>query len=198
MKTPSRGIVLGVVALVGISACRKKPETVATPVTNTPAPAETCDAACRQRTADSIAAAEAARRAAEAERAAAEARARAEAARATLQATIYFDYDQSDIRGDARQALDAKLPILRTSASIQLRIAGHADERGSDQYNDALGQRRAASAKRYLTDNGIDPARISIVSYGESRPVAMGSSEDAWARNRRAEFEITGGNIVPQ
>ncbi|NUQ13416.1 MAG: OmpA family protein, partial [Gemmatimonadaceae bacterium] len=118
---------------------------------------------------------------------------------ATLKATIYFDYDASDIRGDARVALDAKLPILRANTSVQIRISGHADERGSDQYNDALGQRRAAAAKRYLTDNGIDGARISIVSFGEQRPAVTGSDENAWSRNRRAEFEITAGesSIAP-
>jgi len=116
-----------------------------------------------------------------------------------MMATIYFDYDASDIRGDARSALDAKLPILRANTGVQLRISGHADERGSDQYNDALGQQRAAQAKRYLTDNGVDAARITIVSYGEQRPATSGSDESAWAKNRRAEFEITAGgtNIVP-
>jgi peptidoglycan-associated lipoprotein len=194
-----RGMVLTLVAVVGVSGCRKTPETVATPTTTPPVPTETCDAACRQRRADSIAAANAerdrlAREAADAARASAIAR-----ARNTLMATIYFDYDAADIRGDARGALDAKLPILRANAGVQIRISGHADERGSDQYNDALGQRRAAAAKRYLTDNGIDGARIAIVSYGEQRPAMTGADENAWSRNRRAEFEITAGgnNIVP-
>jgi peptidoglycan-associated lipoprotein len=115
----------------------------------------------------------------------------------TLRATIYFDYDASSIRGDAKTALDAKLAILRANTGLQIRISGHADERGSDQYNDALGQERAASAKRYLTDNGIDAARISIVSYGEQRPSMTGADESAWSRNRRAEFEITAGTIAP-
>ena len=198
MTRTHRAIALALVAAVGVSGCRKKPETVATPTdTTTPVPSETCDAACRQRRADSITAANEAR-----DRAAREAadRARAsaiEAARNTLMATIYFDYDAFDIRGDAKAALDAKLPILRANAGLQIRISGHADERGSDQYNDALGQRRAASARRYLTDNGIDASRIAIVSYGEQRPAMSGSDENAWARNRRAEFEITAGNIAP-
>jgi peptidoglycan-associated lipoprotein len=199
MRSIHRGIALALVAAVGVSACRKTPETVATPAnTNTPAPAPTCDAACQARLADSIRAANEAR-----DRAAAEAaeRARAEAAaraRATLSSAIYFDYDAAEIRGDARSALDAKLPILRANASVTLRIAGHADERGSDQYNDALGQRRAAATKRYLTDNGIDAARITIVSYGETRPATTGADESAWSRNRRAEFEIPPGvSIVP-
>jgi peptidoglycan-associated lipoprotein len=200
MSSMHRGIALALVAAVGVSACRKKPETVAIPAdTTTPVPTETCDAACRQRRADSIAAAnEASRRAAE--DAANRARAAAiEAAKNTLKATIYFDYDASEIRGDARSALDLKLPILRANSGVQIRISGHADERGSDQYNDALGQQRAAAAKRYLTDNGIDAARISIVSFGEQRPAMSGADEGAWSRNRRAEFEITAGEgaIVP-
>ena len=200
MTRIQRGMFLALVAAVGVSACRKNPETVATPTNTAPTvPAETCDAACRQRRADSIAAADAAR-AREAADAAERARlARIEAARNTLMAPIYFDYDASDIRGDARSSLDAKLPILRANSGLQIRVSGHADERGSDQYNDALGQRRAAQTKRYLTDNGIDAARITIVSFGETRPSTTGADESAWARNRRAEFEITaGGNsIVP-
>lgn len=200
MTRNHRAIALALIAAAGLSACRKKPETVPPPTdTAPPTPTETCDAACRQRTADSIANAQRerdriAREAADRERAA-----KVEAARNTLAATIYFDYDLDEIRGDAKAALDAKLPVLRANAGVQIRISGHADERGSDQYNDALGQRRAAAAKRYLTDNGIDAARITIVSYGEQRPAQTGSDESAWARNRRAEFEITAGgtNLVP-
>ena len=195
-----RAMPLALVAVaIGASACRRTPETVPPADTTPPVPAETCDAACRQRRADSIAAANAARDAearAAADRAAAAAR---EAARNALVATIYFDYDADEIRGDAKAALDAKLPVLRANPGVSIRISGHADERGSDQYNDALGQRRAAQARRYLTDNGIDGARITIVSYGEQRPAMSGADESAWARNRRAEFEITAGgtNIVP-
>ena len=200
MSRIHRGIAVALFAVVGVSACKKKPETAAPPPNNPPpAPTETCDAACRQRRADSIAAADAERARLAAEAAAREKAAAADRAKATLTATIYFDYDASDIRGDARSALDAKLPILRANSGVSIRISGHADERGSDQYNDALGQRRAAATKRYLTDNGIDAARITIVSYGEQRPAATGTDENAWSRNRRAEFEITAGgnNIVP-
>ena len=198
MKRIHRGIVLALIAVVGISACRRTPETVVpADTTPPPAPTETCDAACRQRLADSAAAAEAERARLAAE---ADARNRASAverATATLAAMIFFDYDAAEIRGDAKAALDAKLPILRANSGIQLRVSGHADERGSDQYNDALGQRRAAAVKRYLTDNGIDAARIAIVSYGEQRPATTGADESAWSRNRRAEFEITAGTVAP-
>jgi peptidoglycan-associated lipoprotein len=198
MKRMQRGMALALIAAVFVTGCRRNPETVPAPTdTTTAAPQPTCDAACMQRRADSIAAANAerdrlAREAAERERAAAAAR-----SRATLEATIYFDYDASEIRGDAKAALDAKLPILRANPGLQIRISGHADERGSDQYNDALGQQRAAAAKRYLTDNGIDGSRIQIVSFGEQRPATTGSDESAWSRNRRAEFEITAGQIAP-
>ncbi len=76
---------------------------------------------------------------------------------------------------------------------MRIRISGHADERGSDEYNLALGNRRAAAAKRYLAGRGVTEARMDIVSYGEERPVAAGQNEAAWAQNRRAEFEITAG-----
>ena len=200
MRSIHRGIALALVAAFAVSACKKKPETVAQPTnTNVPAPTPTCDAACQQRLADSIRNANAERDRLAAEAAAREAAARRAAALSTLRSTIFFDYDASDIRGDAKSQLDLKLPILRANTAIQIRVSGHADERGSDQYNDALGQRRAASTKRYLTDNGIDAARITIVSYGEQRPAANGTDENDWSRNRRAEFEITAGgnNIVP-
>jgi peptidoglycan-associated lipoprotein len=181
------------------AACRKKPETAPAPTQTAAAPTETCDAACRQRRADSIRVADSLRIAREnANRSAAERAERARAARESLIARIYFDYDQSDITGASRSTLDAKLPILRANPAIRLRISGHADERGSDEYNLALGQRRAAAAKRYLTDQGIDPSRIETVSYGEERPAVQGMEESAYARNRRDEFEIVSGgeNII--
>lgn len=141
------------------------------------------------------AAAAEARRRADAE--AAEARRRAEAAlaaaRAAFAQAIFYDYDKSDLKPESRATLDAKLPLLRANANVRIRIAGHTDERGSDTYNIALGQRRAAAAKRYLVDQGIAADRIDVVSFGEDRPAAMGSDESAWSRNRRAEFEIIVG-----
>jgi peptidoglycan-associated lipoprotein len=118
---------------------------------------------------------------------------RVEDARARLQAPIYFDYDQDAIRPDAQAVLEAKLPILRANAAVRLRVAGHTEDRGSDEYNLALGQRRAAAAKRYLTQRGIADNRIAIISYGEERPEVQGMDESAYSQNRRDEFEITGG-----
>jgi peptidoglycan-associated lipoprotein len=193
-----RLLVLGVIVLAVASACRKKqPEVAPAPTNNTPP--ETCDQRCR----DSIAAAEARRRAdsiANARRAEEEARAAAvRGLRATLAEKVLFDYDQSMITDQSRSVLDKKLPILRANAGLRLRISGHADERGSDEYNIALGQRRAAAVKRYLMDQGIDGSRLDIVSFGEEQPAVQGASEDAFAQNRRAEFEITAGgdNLVP-
>jgi peptidoglycan-associated lipoprotein len=183
-----------------LAACsKKKPETAVVPVQNNAPPPETCDRRCQ----DSIANSQRlAREAADAEarrRAAADAAGKVAAARAALIDKIYFDYDQSDISGDSRSKLDAKLPVLRANPAVRLRISGHADERGSDVYNLALGQRRAAAAKRYLTDQGIDPSRIDIVSYGEERPASTGTDETAFRLNRRDEFEIVAGaeNLVP-
>ena len=190
MHRASRVLTLSFLALTALGACKKKqPEVAVTPVATQPAPApapappvETCNAACR----DSIARANDA-----------DARRRAiEAARGALTATIYFDYDRSDITDDARAKLDAKVPILSQNAAVRIRIAGHTDSRGSDEYNLALGQRRAAAAKRYLTDRGIDAGRIEIVSFGEERGTCTEESDSCWSQNRRDEFEITGGEIT--
>jgi peptidoglycan-associated lipoprotein len=116
-----------------------------------------------------------------------------DALRNTLREVIHFDFDEADLRDDARARLDAKLPILLANPGVSLRISGHADERGSDEYNLALGQRRAAAAKRYLTERGVAPSRIETVSFGEEQPVAPGGDESAFGVNRRAEFDVTGG-----
>lgn len=121
------------------------------------------------------------------------ARAAMSAVRAAFATAIYFDLDQSELKSDARSILEAKLPLLRANANVRIRIAGHADDRGSDDYNVALSQRRAASAKRFLVDQGIPADRIDVVGFGEERPAAMGTGEENWARNRRAEFEIIVG-----
>jgi peptidoglycan-associated lipoprotein len=132
-------------------------------------------------------------RRAEADRLAREAAARAGAVRDELTAMINFDYNVSDIRPVDQANLDRKAAILQANPGVRLRISGHADERGSDEYNLALGNRRAASAKRYLANKGIDGSRIDVISFGEERPLASGGDEAAWAQNRRDEFEITAG-----
>ncbi len=180
-------------ATLSLGACRKKPVAIA-PVPTSPstAPAVDDQAARRAReqfVRDSIAKAQA--DAAAAARAASE----AEAAnlRAILEAAVLFEYDASDITDDARAALDAKLPVLRTNMGLRIRISGHTDARGSDEYNLALGLRRAAATRKYLSDRGIAASRIDIVSFGEERPAASGDDDAAYSKNRRAEFEILSG-----
>jgi peptidoglycan-associated lipoprotein len=102
---------------------------------------------------------------------------------------VHFDFDQAEIRNDDRSLLDRKAAILGANPALQVTISGHADERGSDEYNLALGNRRAAAVKTYLTNKGIDGGRLTVTSYGEEKPLAPGHDEDAWAQNRRAEFE---------
>jgi len=115
------------------------------------------------------------------------------AARNTIMAAIYFDLDRSDLTDQAKATLDAKVAVLNANPSVRVRISGNCDARGSDEYNLALGQRRAAAAKRYLTEHGIDASRIEVVSYGKERPIAPGNTEDSFAKNRNDQFEITMG-----
>ena len=122
-----------------------------------------------------------------------EARRTSDMLRSTLTTGINFDFDRSDLRDDARAALDAKVPILLANSNVTIRISGHADERGSSEYNLALGQRRAATAKRYLVERGVAEGRIETTSFGEERPVCMESNESCWSQNRRDEFELTAG-----
>jgi peptidoglycan-associated lipoprotein len=111
-------------------------------------------------------------------------------ARALLEQAVYFQFDRSELDAAAREALDAKVEILNAEASYQLRIEGHADERGSDEYNMALAMRRAASVQRYLAGRGIAASRLEVVSLGEERPVCREENEGCWQRNRRAEFVV--------
>lgn len=111
----------------------------------------------------------------------------------TLGEQVYFEYDRSDIRPQDQAVLDAKVAILNRHPQVRIRITGHADERGSDEYNMVLGNQRALSAKAYLERQGIAGSRIDIMSFGEERPADSASNEAAWARNRRGEFEVTAG-----
>lgn len=110
---------------------------------------------------------------------------------------IHFVFDKSDIRPEDQAILNRKADVLRANPAVRLRVSGHADERGSDEYNQVLGQRRANAAKTYLVARGIDAGRIDVISYGEERPVDRASTESAWEMNRRDEFEVTaGGNAL--
>ncbi len=192
----SRAVPLLALATVSaVSACRRTP-----PAQTEPTPAAGADAdALRRAREDSIARAEQARRDEEARRAreAEEARRRladaAANARSALEAVVYYEFDSAELTDAGRSTLDAKIPAMSANPSVRIRIAGHTDERGSDEYNLALGQRRASAAKRYLTERGVEGARVDVISYGEERPAVQGGDESAWQQNRRAEFQIVAG-----
>ena len=196
MKSVSLLLALGLSVATVASSCGPQTPENTTPVVDT--------AAENQRVRDSIAAAQAeADRLAreEAERIARQREAdslaalsrSAEEVRNTLAMMIHFDLDRSNIRPDDMAILDQKVAILQANPDLRIRVGGHCDERGSDEYNLALGNRRAQSAKQYLVSHGIDASRIETQSWGEERPLVDGHDESAWSQNRRAEFEVTGG-----
>ena len=131
---------------------------------------------------------EAARKAREAKEAAAK---RSAAAQAALNIqNIYFDFDKSTIRPDAREILKSNSEIFQQNSKSQIVIEGHCDERGTAEYNMALGERRAQEAKQYLINLGIDASRMQTISYGKEKPLDTRSTEEAWSINRRAQFVL--------
>ena len=198
MKSVSLLLVLGLSIAAVASSCGGNP------APQNPTPNADSAAAADQARRDSIAAAEAeaARRAQEeadrlraqqqADSAAAENRAR-EGVLGMLAAMIHFDYDRSNIRPDDMGALDQKVAIMQANPDLRIRVGGHCDERGSDEYNLALGNRRAQAAKQYLVSHGVEASRIETQSWGEERPLVDGHDESAWSQNRRSEFEVIGG-----
>jgi peptidoglycan-associated lipoprotein len=99
---------------------------------------------------------------------------------------VFFDFDQAVIRDDARPTLDSQAAWLSRNKTVNVQIAGDCDERGTEEYNIALGNRRAYAAESYLAAKGVDPSRMTTISYGKDRPIAPGSTEEAWAQNRNA------------
>lgn len=182
-KTATITAILG---LLAIGACsRKRPPD---PPAVTPAATQRADG--NGRTNDDE---EARRRAAE------EARTREVARlRAILEEMVHFDFDDSRIRSDAGGILQQKLPILRDHPGVQLLVTGHADERGSGEYNLALGLRRANAVRDYLASMGISTARVSTDTMGEDRPIDTRQTEEAWARNRRAETTVVNPEVLGQ
>ncbi len=104
---------------------------------------------------------------------------------------VYFDFDKYNLRPDARTALEFNARLLKKNPDVNVLIEGHCDERGTVEYNLALGEKRAKSAMDYIKSLGIDASRLRIISYGKERPVALGHDEASWAKNRRAKFTIT-------
>lgn len=178
MMRVARPMLVMVSAALVLGACKKKPVAAAptpAPTPRTEAPPSRPTPAATPR--DTMA----------------EYNAKVAEARAKLLETIYFEYDADELREDSKAILDAKIAILNANPGMTVRIAGHCDERGSDEYNIALGRRRAVAAKRYLTDRGIAEGRIETQSFGRERPAVPGTSEESWAKNRRDEFEIIAG-----
>ena len=103
---------------------------------------------------------------------------------------VFFELDSDNLDGTSRSRLDANAKLLRDNATAQITIEGHCDERGTVEYNLALGERRAQSARDYLVNAGIETARIQIISFGKERPFDPGHTEAAWAQNRRAHFVL--------
>ncbi len=103
---------------------------------------------------------------------------------------VFFDFDRSAIRPDGRLVLDKQAAWLARNPQVSVQIAGNCDERGTEEYNLALGQRRANAARNFLVAKGVPAARIGTISYGKDRPVALGSNEAAWAQNRNAITEV--------
>ncbi len=157
--------------------CPKKAEVTTAPET----PAETAPAKEEPKAEQPAAPAPEAAKPAE------EVKEQAPAAQAGLQ-PIYFDFDKSFVRDDAKAVMKANADWLKANPKAKVKIEGNCDERGTIEYNQALGQRRAASAKKYLTDLGISGKRISLISYGKEKPVCTQGTEDCWQKNRRNDF----------
>ena len=104
---------------------------------------------------------------------------------------VFFDFDKFAVRADQRDALAANAEWLKKYPKVKIRVEGHCDERGTAQYNMALGEKRASAVKDYLSSLGVDAGRIETVSYGKEKPFVKGGTEEAWAQNRRGHFVIT-------
>ena len=190
-----RHAALLLVPLVLVGGCRKKKPAEPQPAVDTTAtirpPAGLSDAERERMRADSVRLVE---EAAERERRAREAV--VAVARDALTDIVFFEYDSDEITPTAEAKLQAKAAVLRANPGVRIRIEGHCDQRGSTEYNLALGQRRAEAVRAYLVSLGIDGARLSTLSYGKERPLVEGEDEEAFARNRRAEFAVTGGTLT--
>ncbi|MBM4365619.1 MAG: peptidoglycan-associated lipoprotein Pal [Deltaproteobacteria bacterium] len=110
---------------------------------------------------------------------------------------VFFEFDSANLTSDGKSALDANAGIMGQYSDIRLEIQGHADERGTTEYNLALGQKRADAVVRYLLQRGVSTSRVKSVSYGEERPLDGRSTETAWEQNRRAEFVVSWSGDAP-
>jgi peptidoglycan-associated lipoprotein len=190
-------LVCALVPLTALGACKKRPQTSPTPATDT-----VTNVGGGVSSEDSIRMANEERDRLERERAERDRveRERLErvtaGAREVLTEIVFFEYDSDQIGSEAEDKLRLKAAVLAANPNVRLRIEGHADQRGSTEYNLALGQRRAEAVRAFLANYGIDPDRFTTVSFGKERPLVEGDDEESWSRNRRAEFGIIGGQVT--
>lgn len=190
-------VVCALIPLVALGGCKKRPRTSPTPDGDT-----TTTTGSGLSAEDSIRMANEERNRLERERAERDRldRERMEretrGAREVLTEIVFFEYDSDEIGGEAEDKLRLKAAVLAANPNVRLRIEGHADQRGSTEYNLALGQRRAEAVRAFLANYGIDPDRFTTVSFGKERPLVEGEGEQAWSRNRRAEFAVIGGQVT--
>ncbi|MGD8370240.1 MAG: peptidoglycan-associated lipoprotein Pal [Syntrophobacterales bacterium] len=182
-------VLLAMLLVLGVSCAKKQVTTEAEPAMEM-----TAEEAAAQQAAED----EAAAREAERLRQEREARYRAEAAEMSAEAlrqrfeeeNVHFDFDKYVLTPQAMMVLDEKAVYLRDNRNARVLIEGHCDERGTNEYNLALGDRRANSAKNYLIKSGVDASRFTTISYGEEQPLCRQSMESCWSKNRRAQFRI--------
>ena len=105
--------------------------------------------------------------------------------------TVYFGYSSAAIEGDTRDTLNANAEFLKKNTAVKIQVEGHCDERGSVQFNLALGEKRAKSVKDYLVAQGVAAGRITVISLGKEKPVSFGHDEESWSKNRRGNFVVT-------
>ena len=120
---------------------------------------------------------------------------RSDEIKAKLATLIHFDFDKSALRPEDQQILNDKIPVLLNNPEVRIQVAGNCDERGSEEYNLALGNRRAITAKQYLVAHGIDAGRIEAISNGKEHPIDPAHTPEAWAQNRNDEFDILTPNV---
>lgn len=170
-------LVLILPAMLFSVSCAKKELTATTPPAETPAPEPAVESIDMGDSAEEMAAIDAAR-------------ALIAAKHAFVNEDLYFEFDSAALLPSAQATLSSKAELLNAHSAISATIGGHCDERGTDAYNMALGQRRADAAKAYLVNLGVSAAQLTTISYGEEEPKVMGNDEAAWSQNRRAQFSI--------
>ncbi len=173
MRLSIQSLVVSSFALVAVSACTKPaapaPELTSNSASNTPAPAVNAAPAPVANTAPAAAA--------------------PSADMNLVTETVYFEFDSSKLTSTAQDSLRKLAGLVKSNAGVKIQVEGHCDERGSNEYNLALGERRARSIQEFMISEGLTAADLSTISYGEERPAANGSSESVWAKNRRGEFK---------